>query len=185
MTDKKAAIEFVKEVCQKLPIQYKHDQFMLQALDALRAGMDEANKGINEKVKSLMNRSADSVELKDQLNDLLTKTIETGSEDGIKDLQNILQKRENIDAQLQALLGVVQYSILLANRIEVFRKIAEKFLAAESAQLTDDEIRERMLHFGPNLQHMWHEAFFACRSMDERQIFSRNIYGKEVTFGEE
>ena len=185
MADKEAAIKFVKDVSQKIPVQYKHDMFMVKSLQAMRSRMDEANQGINEKVKSLLARATDNQDVKDKLSALLSKSLESNNEDGIKDLQAVLQKRENIDSQLQALLGVVQYSILLANRIEVFRKIAGKLLETGTETLSDEEMRERLLKFGPTLQHVWHEAFFECRSMDERQMFSRNIYGKEVTFGEE
>jgi hypothetical protein len=182
---KEAAKQFVAEITQKMPIQYRHDQFFLGALSRLRDKMDEANSTINGKVESLLNKGDDNKQVQDQLASVLRMSMETGSEDGVKDLQDMLASRVNIDSQLQALLGVVQFSILLAARIDVFRKILEIVTDTDCEDLSDEEMRVKLLRYGPNLQYVWQKAFHECRSMDERQMFSKTIFGKDIKLGNE
>lgn len=185
-SDPKAlAKQFVADVSKKIPIQYKHDQFMLSALGRLRDKMDEANLGINAKVEALLAKTNDNKEVQAQLASVLRMSMDSGNEAGVKDLQDMMSNRANIDNQLQALLGVVQYSILLAARIEVFRKIMEIVIDAGADDLNDDDLRVKLLKYGPQLQYVWQKAFHQCRSMDERQMFSKTIFGKEIKLGSE
>jgi hypothetical protein len=180
---KELAKKFVADITQKIPMQNKHDVFMLGALVRIRERMDEANRGIHEKVEALLMKSNDNKDVQDQLASVLKISVEAGAEEGLKDLQEMMASRANIDVQLQALLGVVQYSILLAARIDVFRKITEIIIDAGAETLNDDDLRVKILKYGPNLQYVWQKAFSECKSMDERQMLSKCIYGKEVKFG--
>jgi hypothetical protein len=182
---KEVAKQFVVDISQKLPIQYKHDQFMIDALVRLRDRMNEANATINTKVEALLAKGDDNKQVQEQLASVLRISLESGNDDGVKELQSMLASRENIDSQLQALLGIVQYSIMLAGRIDVFRNIMQLVMDAGTANLHDDQLREKMLTLGPQLQYVWQKAFHECRSMDERQMVSKTIFGKEITLNTE
>jgi hypothetical protein len=182
---KEAARKFVAEVSAKMPIQYCHDQFFMGALNRLRDRMDEANATINSKVEALLAQGDDNKQVQEQLSSVLRMSLENGTDEGVKDLQDMLSSRANIDSQLQALLGVVQYSILLAARIDVFRKILEIVADVDSSDLSEEEMRVKLLKYGPQLQYVWQKAFHECRSMDERQMFSKTIFGKDIKLGSE
>jgi len=182
---KELAKQFVLDVSKKIPLQHKHDQFMLGALERLRDRMNEANQGINAKVESLLAKTNDNKDVQSQLASVLRMSTDSGNEEGIKDLQAMMASRANIDTQLQALLGVVQYSILLASRIDAFRKIMEVVIDAGAENMSDDDLRVKLMKYGPQLQYVWQKAFNECRSMDERQMFSKNIFGKEIKLGHE
>jgi hypothetical protein len=178
---KEMAKRFVVEVSKKLPIQHKHDQFMIDALVRLRDRMNDANATINSKVEALLTKSEDNKQVQEQLASVLRMSVESGNDEGVKELQSMLTSRANIDSQLQALLGIVQYSIMLSGRIEVFRNIMQIVMDAGAIELTDEELQGKMLKFGPQLQYVWQKAFHECRSMDERQMVSKTIFGKEIS----
>ena len=178
---KEVAKRFVVEISKKLPIQFKHDTFMIDALVRLRDRMNEANATINTKVESLLAKSEENKQVQEQLASVLRMSLESGNDEGVKELQSMLASRANIDSQLQALLGIVQYSIMLAGRIDVFRNIMQLVRDAGSEDLRDEELRGKMLTLGPQLQYVWQKAFHECRSMDERQMVSKTIFGKEIT----
>jgi hypothetical protein len=177
------AKEFVEAVAKKLPIQHQHDQFMLGALARIRDCMDSANHGINSKVEVLLAKGEGNKDVQAQLASVLRMSTESGNSEGIVDLQAMMSSRASIDTQLQALLGIVQYSILLAGRIEVFRKIFEVVLDAGTDDVDDEVLRVKLLKYGPQLQYVWEKAFQECRSLDERQMFSKAIFGKEIKLG--
>lgn len=176
------AKEFVISTSKKIPIQHKHDKFMLGAIAGIRTAMDAANHGINSKVEALLAKGEGNKAVQDQLASVLRMSTESGNSESISDLQAMMSSRANIDTQLQALLGIVQYSILLAARIEVFRKIFEVVMDASAESLDDEVVRGKLLKYGPNLQYVWEVAFQECRSLDEREMFSKAIFGKDVKF---
>jgi hypothetical protein len=182
---KEAAKQFVQDISKKIPLQYKHDQFMIGSLTRLRDQMNEANATINSKVEALLAKSDENKEVQDQLASVLRISLESGNKDGVTELQKMLSSRANIDTQLQALLGIVQYSIMLAGRIEVFRNIMQIVVDAGAQELKDEDLRTKMLNFGPQLQYVWQKAFHECRSMDERQMLSKTIFGKEIKLNNE
>ena len=61
----------------------------------------------------------------------------------------------------------------------------EVVIDAGAENMSDDDLRVKLMKYGPQLQYVWQKAFNECRSMDERQMFSKNIFGKEIKLGNE
>ena len=160
------------KVTDKIQATFLIDQFNLEFLELVINKMKQANS-------TLLSLTEKTIELqKPQISDLLS-SIEQ-SEHADNNLQKLISNRSELSSSLKSLLGLVQLSVLLENKLLLFQNLFNEYKELLIEQPNREQLIELFSHYGVSLAFLWKIYDPLCQDVNMKEVFETVILNKNT-----
>ncbi len=167
--------QLVEESSHKMQEWIKFDQFVLEQTDYLVERMDEMNRSLSKTVEKLLYDRVHVDSAKKSISDIFKLSMDNQDFEGVQKLMKTLGGKKGLDNDINSLVGMVHYNILLAKRFSSFRTVIQMLDILYMNPNDPEKIKEKFKLYGLNLQYIWKHCYSQCHSMAEREIFQKAL----------
>lgn len=159
-----------------LEVWAKVDAFILEFLKVIEQKMNDANLDLQSRIENMLKVRGESDQVGSKVKSALEASVAVKSDENLKELQEFLQKENLLDEKIRGLFGVIHYNVLLQRRLEGFRRIFEELFKLHRGEGQEEESHiQKLLEYGPKLQHIWACCEPLLHSGDDIEIFQKVI----------
>lgn len=155
-----------------------YQTFLIEHIGDVFTRMQRSNKSLAKHITVLMEVLGTDEDAKLKVNSVLDSSLREQSAAGLNQLQGFLEESSVMDEVLNALLGTVQHSIYLQNKLERFKSIAKHLQTLHLPELRLSSLKELFRQFRPNLSHIWRYCEAECATPEERALFTNQAFSK-------